>query len=71
MGVGANIKNYLAANGVTQAHVVRSTGIRPAKLAQCLKGERRISLDDYIKICACLHVPTGIFLADTGEDKRC
>lgn len=56
------IKEYLKEKGITQAFLSRKTRIAPAKMSLALKGERKLSLDEYATICWVLGVNTDKFL---------
>lgn len=62
MNVGVMIKEYLEEKGITQVFLSRKTGIDTAKLNLALNGGRRISLDEYARICYVLGVNTDKFL---------
>lgn len=62
MNIGVMIKNYLEENGITQAFLSRKTGIETAKLNLALNGMRRLSLEEYAKICGALNLDTNYFL---------
>ena len=62
MGVGQKIKNYIDEKGISQAHLSRKTNIPVAKLNLALNGKRRLSFEEYEKICWALGVAVGTFL---------
>ncbi len=72
MEVGLKIKKYLEEKGISQAHVSREARIDPVKLNLGLNGNRRITFDEYSKICFVLGVNTDFFLKPRSpEEKRC
>ena len=70
MDVGVMIKEYLEERGITQAFLSRKTGIDTAKLNLALNGGRRISLDEYARICYALEVNTDKFLKPRAPDEK-
>lgn len=62
MEVGLKIKKYLEENGITQAHVSRESDVNPVKLNLALNGNRKLTFDEYEKICGVLGVNTDKFL---------
>ena len=70
MDIGVMIKEYLGERGITQAFLSRKTGIDTAKLNLSLNGGRRISLDEYARICYALEVNTDKFLKPRAPGKK-
>lgn len=64
------IKNYLEEKGISQAHVGKKAGINLAKLNLALNGNRKLTLDEYAKICGVLGVNTDFFLKPRMPDKE-
>jgi transcriptional regulator with XRE-family HTH domain len=60
--VGKKIKRYLQDNGISQAFVSRKIGITATKLNLSLNGERKLTFEEYEKICGALGVNTDMFL---------
>lgn len=65
---GKSISQYLKENGISQAFLSRKTGIAPSKLSQSLKGNRKLTLDEYCVICGVLDVNTDKFLEPKQPD---
>lgn len=70
MEVGEKIKQYLLDNGISQAFISRKTGINAVKLNLSLNGERRLTFDEYEKICGALKVNTDKFLKPRQKDTK-
>jgi transcriptional regulator with XRE-family HTH domain len=60
--LGANIKEYLAGNGIKQSFLVEKTGISSSKISDICTGRRKdISAVEYFKICNALGVNMEYF----------
>lgn len=55
------IADYMRSHGVTQAHICRETGLGTNAVSSILKGERKISVEEYIAICDALGVQLDHF----------
>ena len=67
MEVGLKIKNYLNEHGISQTFISRKTGLSLQKLNRSLNGFRKLTFDEYVRICDELGVSTAAFLeARTG-----
>lgn len=64
------IKKYLEENGISQAHVGNRAGINLTKLNLSLNGNRKLTLDEYAKICGVLGVNTDFFLKPRLPEKK-
>lgn len=60
--VGLKIKRYLNMNGISQAFLSRKTDIKISKINLALNGNRRLTFDEYVKICGALKLNTDYFL---------
>jgi transcriptional regulator with XRE-family HTH domain len=56
------INEYLQANGITQTFVSEKSGITTNALSLMLNGKRKLTADEYIKICDVLKLPYGYFV---------
>lgn len=56
------IAEYLQANGITQTFVSEKSGITSNALNLALNGKRKLSADEYIRICDVLKLPYGYFV---------
>lgn len=63
MNLQIAINEYLQANGITQTFVAEHTGITTNALNLALNGKRKLTADEYIKICDVLKVSYGYFIA--------
>lgn len=55
------IQNYLEKNGITLKYLSEKTGINCSCIGPALKGKRKFSIDEYVKICAVLELPYDYF----------
>ena len=62
METALEIKRYLEDNGISQAFIIRKTGIEVSKLSLALNGIRRLTMEEYALICGALGVNTDKFL---------
>lgn len=70
MEVGVKIKKYLESNGISQVHLAREARIDPVKLNLGLNGNRRLTFDEYSRICFVLGVNTDYFLKPRNPDEK-
>ncbi len=56
-----SIANYLKQNGIQQSFVSDRLGIKRQSFGQSLKGRRRISVDEYKRICDILGLSYDYF----------
>lgn len=61
MNVGKNIKLYLVTNGISQSFLSESTNIANNTLSNMLNGKRKITVEEYFKICDVLRKPYNFF----------
>ena len=62
MCVGEHIRKYLSDTGRTQAWLSAKTGIERSKLNLSLHGKRKLTFDEYARICGALDVNTDKFI---------
>ncbi len=60
-----SINEYLQANGITQTFVAERTGITTNALNLALNGKRKLTADEYIRICDALKLPYGYFITNS------
>lgn len=58
------IKSYISETGRTQSFVSKKTGIPPSQLNLSLNSKRKMTIDEYERICRALGVPASTFLDD-------
>lgn len=56
------IGSYLKNNGITQTYLSERSGMTTNALNLSLKGKRKLTADEYIKICDALKVPYDLFV---------
>ena len=64
--LGTKIKAYLTDNGITQAYLVRQTGLSADKISNICNQDRGISAEEYYSICTALKLPLDYFFEDEG-----
>ena len=60
--VHEKLADYLAENGIKQSHIVRETGMSANAVSLVLKGERKLTVDEFADICAALNVKPETFM---------
>lgn len=55
------IAEYIEDIGINKAAIARKIGMEKQSFYQCLSGDRKISADEYVAICAALQVPLDRF----------
>lgn len=61
MTIAENIKSYLKEKGIMFAAVADKTGMRRNSFTSCMNGNRKITVDEYVRICEALNVPLDQF----------
>lgn len=59
--VATAINNYLKNNGIKQTFLCKKTGFTRHCISYSLTGKRKLSIDEYVKICKVLKVPYEYF----------
>lgn len=55
------IREYLEANGISQAFVAKKVGMTKAAISSSLRGERNLTAEEYLGICHALGVNVDVF----------
>lgn len=63
MDIGIQIKEYIESRGMTQTFLSEKSGVPTVKLNLILNGKRKITLDEYERVCWALGVDVGKFLS--------
>lgn len=58
---GSDIKKHLEEKGIKQSYVSEKTGIPAPILNMMLNGNRKIEVNEYMKICDAIGVPLDQF----------
>ena len=61
------IKEYMAEKGIMQVAVANAIGISKVAMSETLKGNRRLTAEEYIAICDFLEVPYSKFTEKEEE----
>lgn len=67
---GSDIKKYLEANGIKQSFVAEQTGIPAPILNMMLNDNRKIEVNEYMKICDVIGVPFDYFKSQLLEKTK-
>jgi transcriptional regulator with XRE-family HTH domain len=59
--IAAAIAKYIEENGIKQVYLCEKTGLTKQCISKSIKGRRRLSIDEYEKICSALNVPYDYF----------
>ena len=62
MDIGIQIKNFIESRGMTQTFLSEKSGVPTVKLNLILNGKRKLSLEEYERLCWALGVDVGTFL---------
>lgn len=62
------IGNYLKKSGITLASLSEKTGLTYNCIGYALKGKRKFSIDEYVKICAALELPYDYFFIQAKKE---
>ena len=61
------IKGYMKERGVKESAVAEYMKLSKQSLSYAMRGQRKITVCEYVDICGFLHVPFDFFLNDTKE----
>ena len=70
VNVGQQIKEYITRAGILQKDLAKKAGITDAKLSLAMNGKRRLTFDEYARICWALGVNTDRFITPTAPENR-
>lgn len=66
MTVNIKIKRYLEDNGIKQTFLQKHLNMGLSTLNALLNDNRRVTADEYFKICNALNLPLDYFATDTA-----
>ena len=61
------IAKYIKENGIKQSFLCKQTGLTRHCVSQSLNGKRRLSIEEYEKICSALEVSCEYFFGITRQ----
>lgn len=64
---GTKIKNYLDQNGIKYTHISTLTGIPLNTFSAMLNSKRKITVEEYFKICCALNVDANYFYEQVSK----
>lgn len=67
--IGSDIKKYLKEKGIKQTYVSEKTDIPTPILNMILNDNRKIEVNEYMKICDAIGVPLEQFKPKAKEEK--
>ncbi len=59
--IAKTIAKYIKEKGIKQVFLCEKTGLTKHCVSMLLKGQRKLSIDEYEKICTALNVPYDYF----------
>ena len=65
------IHNYVACYNLCQKTIAMEAGMTQAKLSQLLHGKRRLTMDDYVRICAAIGRDPRFFFEPNERLEQC
>lgn len=70
MKVQSRVSAYIKRMGITQASICEKTGIRADTMCKLLKGQRKMSADEFELICRAIEkTPNDFILTDKGDSE--
>ncbi len=64
--IATAIANYLKENGIKQSYLCEKTGLTKHCISFALNNKRKLSVDEYVKICIALNVPYDFFFSKSA-----
>ncbi len=61
------IREYMKENGIKQSFICDKTGMTRHSISSALKGERKLSIEEYARICKALNVPYNYFFEKSKQ----
>ena len=59
--ISTTIAEYIEENGINEMYLCKKTGLTKHCVSMSLHGKRKLSIDEYEKICIALNVPYEYF----------
>ena len=67
--IGERIGEYLDQNGITQAFLAYKAQMTPISVSMVVNGTRKVSAEEYIRICRALKLDLEYFADDIAKKK--
>ena len=61
MSVNEKLYELIAEKGIKQCYISARTGISEKKISSILRGKRKITADEFLRICVALNVEPNAF----------
>lgn len=65
--IGERIGEYLDQNGITQAFLAAKARMTPTSVSMVVNGTRKVSAEEYIRICRALKLDLEYFAGDVAK----
>lgn len=66
MEISARISNYISKNGIIKKFIAKKSSIPVNALSLSLNGKRKLSVDEYVRLCDALNVTYDFFIKDAN-----
>lgn len=63
MDIQSRLVEYINAKGIKQSAICSATGIEPTAFSKSMKLDRKLTIDEFGKVCKFLNVPMDSFVA--------
>lgn len=68
--IGEKIGEYLDENGITQAFLAEKAKMTPISVSMVVNGARKVSAEEYIRICRALKLDLEYFADDVAKQEE-
>ncbi len=66
--IAGAIAKYIEERGIKQVFLCEKTGLTKHCISMSLKGQRKLSIDEYEKICSALNIPYDYFFHEEQKN---
>ena len=67
MDIAKEIRKYIETNNVPQNKLAEKSGVGKVQLCRVLRGQRKLSVEEYVNICDALCVPLERFIFQSNR----
>lgn len=64
MNVNQKLNNFICERGIKQSYIAEQTGISKDAISKILRGKRKITADEFLRICNSVQIDPNIFRAE-------
>lgn len=68
--IGLKVKKYLDENGIKYSYLSEKAGIPMNMLSPTLNGKRKMSVEEYFRVCGVLGLPAETFAPTNGQNSE-